>query len=498
MITIDVYSNYSVITGEYDYLLVDKATRFRKSGYKHVRAYKTHRWDGYTRLFNKRTGVFPTGLKDRIVKYYKKHNPEDLVKVVDHRKFKDKKSIPDIKSVCLNGIVLRDHQVKACRAMLRKKQGVLWASTNSGKTACAIAVLKALNLKSLFLVKGKDLVIQTYDRFKKRLGEEDVGIITANKWDVKQFNVASTDTLSRRLSPPAGRVGKNTAKNKKMVEDLLTSMDVLIVDECHQLASDGAYNVAKTCTAPYRYGLSGTPFKRGDKQDLKLIAMTGEVCYKISNKEMIEDGVSVPTEIKLVDVEFPKLTAPLDYVDAYELGISSNEYRNRMICEITEGYYNSGKHVLIIVKNIEHGHRLDELLYAFREDAFVPHTFIHGTTPMEERTEAIEGFRNGVTKVMIASSILDQGIDIPSIDVIIFACGGNSQIRAIQRIGRGLRLNDNKDKLVIVDFTDRTNKYLARHSIDRIKTYQNEECFDIDLVNDPRELYNVHHGTVSG
>lgn len=492
MITIDVYSNYSVMTGEYDYLIVDKATRFRKTGYKHVRAYKTHQWDGYTRLFNKRNGVFPTGLKDRIIKYYKKQAPGSLIEVIDHRKFKNKKLIPKIENVKLDGITLRDHQIKACRAMLRQRNGVLWASTNSGKTACAIAVIKALNLNTLFLVKGKDLVLQTYDRFKNRLGENDVGIITANKWDVKKFNVASTDTLSRRLSPPPSRRGKNSEKNKKLVEQLLTSVDVVIVDECHQLASDGAYNVLKTCTAPYRYGLSGTPFKRGDKQDLKLIAMTGEVCYKITNKEMIEDGVSVPAEINLIDIEHPNLGNQINYVDAYDLGIINNEYRNTYICGVTESYYNKGKSVLIIVKNIEHGNGLDELLYSFREDAFIPHTFIHGSTPMEERTEAIESFKTGVTKVMIASSILDQGIDIPSIDVIIFACGGNSQIRAIQRIGRGLRLNDKKDKLIIIDFTDRTNKYLAKHSIDRIKTYQNEDCFDINLINNPREFSGVH------
>ena len=166
--------------------------------------------------------------------------------------------------------------------MIKKKHGVLWAATNSGKTECAIAIIKALDLPTLFLVKGKDLVMQTYKRFQKRLGKDDIGLVMSDKWDVRKFTVASADTLARRLVP--SRVGKHTKTRQEAVKDLLNNTQVIIIDECHNAASEGLWNVVRFCEAPYRYGLSGTPFKRGDKQDLKLIALTGEVCCKITNK----------------------------------------------------------------------------------------------------------------------------------------------------------------------------------------------------------------------
>ena len=84
-------------------------------------------------------------------------------------------------------------------------------------------------------------------------------------------------------------------------------------------------------------------------------------------------------------------------------------------------------------------------------------------------------------------------MDIPNIDVLIFASGGNSYIRAIQRVGRGLRLHDSKDKLIVVDFSDRTNRYLAKHSLERIRTYSLERCFSVAIFNTVGELVSVHN-----
>jgi len=44
-------------------------------------------------------------------------------------------------------------------------------------------------------------------------------------------------------------------------------------------------------------------------------------------------------------------------------------------------------------------------------------------------------------------------------------------------------MHEGKDKLTVIDFCDRTNKYLAKHSLDRIESYQKENCFDIKIVN---------------
>ena len=429
--------------------------------------------------------LFPTGLLNRVIRQYKKAYPGITFNLEDHRVFTDD-YIP-ASEIKLEGIDLYSHQVTAIDAMLKKKFGVLWASTNSGKTAAAIAVIKSLNQPAVFLTKGKDLLEQTYDRFCTRLGSKGIGYISSSRWDPRKFTVASADTLGRRLTPArrknTGEYPQGWKEKKQQVVDFLQSVNVMVVDECHSSAAKGLWNVGRVCNASYRYGLSGTPFGRGDKQDLKIIALTGEVIHKISNKEMIEEGVSVPVDIHMVDVDFPNIPHRADYEMVYASGITDNEYRNRIICNLVDANYKKGKQVLVLVKRIEHGYRLDQLLYTFEDKAFCPHKFIHGSTDIEERSETLQDFKDGVLKILISSVILDVGVDIPNIDVLILAGGGKSYIKALQRIGRGLRLGQNKERLTVYDFTDLTHKYLADHSMGRLRAYDNEDCFKIDSLS---------------
>jgi superfamily II DNA or RNA helicase len=79
---------------------------------------------------------------------------------------------------------------------------------------------------------------------------------------------------------------------------------------------------------------------------------------------------------------------------------------------------------------------------------------------------------------LVASKIFDQGVDIPELDALILAGSGKSSGRALQRIGRVIRLSKGKEKAVVVDFFDNC-KYLKDHSESRIKIYESEPGFNI-------------------
>ncbi len=72
------------------------------------------------------------------------------------------------------------------------------------------------------------------------------------------------------------------------------------------------------------------------------------------------------------------------------------------------------------------------------------------------------------------SSIFSTGINIKNIHMIMFASGGKSFIRTIQSIGRGLRLHESKNKLIIIDLADKL-KYGTRHSDKRKEIYKSEK-----------------------
>jgi superfamily II DNA or RNA helicase len=66
-------------------------------------------------------------------------------------------------------------------------------------------------------------------------------------------------------------------------------------------------------------------------------------------------------------------------------------------------------------------------------------------------------------------------VNIPSLDCVIFASGGKSDIATLQGIGRGLRTTDEKKTFVIVDFLD-PYRFLAQHTIQRLRIYVENNC----------------------
>ena len=87
-------------------------------------------------------------------------------------------------------------------------------------------------------------------------------------------------------------------------------------------------------------------------------------------------------------------------------------------------------------------------------------------------------FKEGSLKILLSSSILDEGIDIERIDTLVLASARKSRRQILQRIGRGLRRKRGENVVDIIDFFDLDGKYLEKHSRERLKLYKKEK-FDI-------------------
>ena len=121
-------------------------------------------------------------------------------------------------------------------------------------------------------------------------------------------------------------------------------------------------------------------------------------------------------------------------------------------------------------------------MWSYPKGSFLPHQFICGEESTEVREKALVDFREGKIKVLIATSILDEGVDIPNIDVLVLAGGGKSSIATLQRVGRGLRKGGTVDRLYIVDTIDFQQHHLLKHSMQRLEDYKAEECFEIEEI----------------
>lgn len=268
-------------------------------------------------------------------------------------------------------------------------------------------------------------------------------------------------------------------KNKKKYDkyhrmrEFLDTITVMIVDEAHHSKSDTWYNNLMTCeNALYRIALTGSIDKKDELLWMRMQGLFGDVISRVTNKQLIEEGHSAKPTINIIPIANPNDIDNIDeYRVAYEKGIINNNFRNKLIAKLTEKWYNEDKGILIIVNFIDHGNNISELLDGLN----VEHYFLHGEVDSEIRKQKLNDMRNGKLKVMIATSLIDEGVDISGINSLILGAGGKSLRQVLQRVGRALRKKKDDNTTQIYDFADMTNRFLFHHSKEREKIYREEE-----------------------
>lgn len=442
--------------------LADKATSWTDVGAYYSNAFQKGHWDGQHHLMTKKKLEFPSGLATLVAETIR--NAGFPCEVVDSRTYPP---LGTTQVANLEGITLREDQRKAVSALLLAKRGLFRAPPGVGKTETMISLVVTLGLYPvLWLTHTRHLLQQTYDRFRVRLdgmSSVKVGLVQGNNWDVGDVTVAMVQTLSHKA-------------HRKRVANLLSHVQVVISDEAHRASSDTWYKVLMSCSAPFRWGCSATPLDRGDGTDLLLVGSIGDIVHELTLQEAQELGILEVPHVTFIDYDptgYDTSTgsvSDLGWSYLEDHGLVFNEKRNAAVVELCKLKVSEDRRVLVLIKRIQHGKTLYNLLRAWFEGG--PHVkFVWGETSDEARQEAVKAFRSGIYRVVIASSIFDEGADIPEVDTVVIASGGNSTIKAIQRAGRGMRRKEG-GSLQVYDFLDRFHPILLRHSRKRMRVYK--------------------------
>lgn len=440
---------------------IDNLLSVYVKGYQFTTQFKRRQWDGKVHHYSTRTHKFWSGHLNTVEKFLDSLNI--FVDVVDLR---DQLYPQKPLTKQLHDIKLRDYQKIAVNALLDKETCILKAATNSGKTAIMAEVIRKLGLSTLIIVHRQLLLHQTAERLQKML-KIPIGKIGDNISEIQKITVVMPQSLIKSYK---NKLTGTVTMNIKSEYDELLTYPVLFFDECQNICDKKILWTIKHSQAYYRYAMSGTPLLGDKATNMELIGQFGEVAFEVTNKELISLGVSSVPTCYIVKIE--QDTNDLDYQTSYKTDIVENDERNIIIAQLTHSLtkkYN----ILIVVREIEHGYLLNTIIPTA--------SYVHGNMPTKMRLVGINNFINNKSKILITSTILDEGLDISNIEVIIMAAAGKSPRQMLQRIGRGLR-KKKSNKLIWIDFLDCMNEYLLDHSIDRTQVFKNEG-FDIKLLN---------------
>lgn len=401
----------------------------------------------------------------------------------------------------LDGIDLRDYQAQTIETFAVERRGIIQAATGSGKTEIGIGIIKRIKRPCLWLTHKIDLVSQTRKRIKKRLGIV-AGSISEGEWMPSEITVATVQTIM-----------SHARQSREKVHSFLRTVEVLIVDEAHRASGEGFFSVITNCiNAYYRASLTATPLMKGNREDdLRLIAGSGGIICRVTNSQLIRRGIlAEPRFIFTISPSFGWSEARVRrelkeearakgrkspgpgalYQAAYDLGIVRNDARNNLVVADALELVSHGRKTVVLFQRKDHGRILFAKLSAKLQDRV---RLLFGEDDLDERERTLGALRTGEIDVIVASTILDEGLDEPSIAGIVLAGGGKGKISLFQRVGRSVRKKNGDDlerfgnTAEIRDYLDTGEKHLYTHSALRWKTVKDEDGWVIDGI---REYHN--------
>ncbi len=373
---------------------------------------------------------FPAGLGGRVKDFCKYIKPKSL------QIYKQDAAALRQFDIQLHNFQPRPYQQAAADKITNKKipnRATLVMATGAGKTKLSAMITANLGVPTIFYVHSDTLLKQTAEVYEELL-QQDIGKIGGQNFSIKPITIASLQTVYSCHEKQDKRWDK--------LAGYLDSVELMFVDEGHMLGAETIYAVGQLTNAYYSYSLTATPF-REDGKEIFIEAATGPVFNLVAEDELMAGGYILPVEIEIYPVAHEPLKKSTKYHTLYEKEIIDYWDRHRAVVNAAKRF--AGKQVLILVKEIRHGKKIQENLLC---------PFIHGKTPTAERNEVLNKFKDKEIDTLIASSILKQGIDIPEAEVLILAHGGSSLVELLQKIGRVRRPAENKTKGIVVDFYD--------------------------------------------
>ena len=373
-------------------------------------------------------------------------------------------------------MILRSHQHAPVAWLAKRKFGLVVSPAGSGKTVIAAAALAT--------------VLEAKDRQNKIA----VGWM-ANTHEQCQQARAALDLFQSVKDLCVVRIACAAAATD------WSDCKLLIVDEAHHAAAPGWREQIETCPGA-RWGFTATPDAEGEDaedRDAALRELFGEERFIVDRDEV--GSLVTKARVVLLEASDPglrdtmdaeinrlyhqrlrwwreepgKLWAMVSWQVCVEMGIVTNDSRTLEAVEVARCAIAEGESVLVLVNQVEHSKQVAALVGAVA---------CYSGMGAKNRRAALEAFKSGELKCVVATSLADEGLDVPRASVLVLVSGGRSRAKAEQRTGRVLRAFAGKEHGLIYDFNDETvHPLMHKHALARQDVYR-QLGYEIQPVQD--------------
>lgn len=455
-------------------------------------------WDGYIKFIDRYARI-PVGLWNELKKNCKQFDIDlefdDESKIIDTEITKEAfeewvwdffKDDETYGKGCKKQI--RDYQIEAPFNILRAKRSCNEIATSAGKTLMIYLTLAYLldtnkAKRCVIVVPNTSLIMQTIEDFEEY-----------NEGDkIPDFVVQGIHGGTSKLKTNAQIVIGTFQSLTKLPVEWYEDVDVVCVDEAHYTNCKSVKDVISKCVnLEYAFGLSGTLKKKETSADhYSLQAYLGPFVNDISANFLIKNKYATAVFVKVVKMQYldneirEKLAGLLknkgDIEGSKLLALEKrlvieNRARFNFICDFIS---KSTKNSLVLFQDIKNGY--GRKIYDWLRNNTTKNVYyVDGGTDASQRDDYFNNMRENDNCILVASfGTLSTGVSINQIYNIYFVESYKSDSIIRQSIGRGMRKQEGKDRVTIIDFVDDFSwkgqkNYLLRHGEERMKTYEEQ------------------------
>ena len=311
---------------------------------------------------------------------------------------------------------------------------------NCGKTICFAKIAESqvrVGNRVLILAHRGELLEQAADKIAKATGlkcaVEKAEQTALQSW--YRITVGSVQTLMRE---------------KRLSQFPPDYYDTIIIDEAHHSISDSYQNVLNYFSNARVLGVTATP----DRSDMRNLGQIYDsLAYEYKLPQAIKAGYlsqivaqTIPLQLDIAHVGM----AAGDY-KVGELGTALEPYLDKIAEEMVT--YAKDRKTVVFLPLVETSKKFCRYLrkYGFKAAE------VNGNS--QDRAEVLKDFEDGKYDVLCNSMLLTEGWDCPSVDCIIVLRATKSRALYSQMVGRGTRLHEGKENVLLLDFLWNTERH---------------------------------------
>ena len=234
-------------------------------------------------------------------------------------------------------------------------------------------------------------------------------------------------------------------------EQMRKRFALVVVDEAHHAPSRKYRRMLKALEPSFMLGTTATPWRIDQRPTYELF---GRPVFSMDIVQGMQDGY-------LAEVDYHMMVDDIDWDEVYRLsrqGYSIRDLNARLLMPerddsiisrlVDEIKSLSDPRVLCFCRSIAHAEHFTRMLLAHSVSARV----LHSGLARNERFKALSGFRAGEFPVLLAVDVLNEGIDLPAVNMVVFLRVTHSRRIFVQQLGRGLRIAHDKRHVKVLDF----------------------------------------------